>query len=103
MLGREKRTLFDISVWNDNGSWTDWNLGNVPQHLAEQAQVLITLLKGATTIQKTRPDNRGWGSQGYSVTTGYNQRLDNTGGHQSSTKWKNIWNRDSLPKINFFN
>lgn len=77
-------------------------MGNVPQHLEEQAQGLITLLKGAAPIQKTRPNSKGWGSQGYSVTAGYSQ-LKNTGGHQSSAKWKNIWNWDSLPKINFFN
>jgi len=50
MLGWGKRTLFDISAWNDNGSWKDWNLGNVPQHLEEQDQGLITLLKGAAPI-----------------------------------------------------
>jgi len=101
-LGLRKRTLYDISSWNDNGSWRDWNLGDVPQQLKEQDEFLIRFLKGEAPIQKTRPDNRGWGNKGYSVTQGYNQLLNSMDGHQSSAKWKNVWNRDSLPKINFF-
>jgi hypothetical protein len=30
MLDISKCTLYDISSWNDNGSWRGWNLGDVP-------------------------------------------------------------------------
>jgi hypothetical protein len=73
MLGTSKHTLYDISAWNDNGSWRDWNLGDVPQHLIAQAHRLTMLLKGAAPIQKTFPDSRGWGNKGYSVKEGLQQ------------------------------
>jgi hypothetical protein len=40
--------------------------------------------------------------KGYSVKEGYNKFLDTMREHQNSAKWKNVWNHDSLPKINFF-
>jgi hypothetical protein len=39
---------------------------------------------------------------GYSVKEGYNTLLSTLRVYQNSTKWKNVWSQDSLPKVNFF-
>jgi hypothetical protein len=72
LIDEHKSTLYDISTWNENGSWKEWNLGGVPAHLSNQAQILISTLKGATPILRDIPDSRGWGTNGYSVKEGYN-------------------------------
>jgi hypothetical protein len=42
LIVEQKLTLFDISIWNENGSWKEWSLGDVPAHMSNQAQVLIS-------------------------------------------------------------
>lgn len=93
---------YDISVWNENGSWKNWALGRAPEYLANQAHRLTSLLKGAAPILKTTADSRGWGKNGYSVKEGYSMILSNTREQQNSAKWKNVWSHDSLPKVKFF-
>jgi hypothetical protein len=66
-LPRKKLTLFDISIWNENGSWKEWSLGDIPAHMYNQAQVLISLLKGEAPILRDILDSHGWGTNGYSV------------------------------------
>jgi hypothetical protein len=102
LIAEHKHTLFDISTWNENGSWKEWSLGGVPAHMSSQAQALISTLKGATPILRDIPDSRGWGTNGYSVKEGYNTLLSSLRVFQNSTKWKNVWSQDSLPKINIF-
>jgi hypothetical protein len=102
LIDEHKSTLYDISAWNENGSWKEWNLGGVPDHLNNQAQILFSSLKGEAPILRVTPDSRGWGTNGYSVKDGYNTLLSTLRVYQNSTKWKNIWSQDSLPKINFF-
>jgi hypothetical protein len=34
LMAKQKCTLFDISTWNENGSWKEWSLGCVPAHVA---------------------------------------------------------------------
>jgi len=60
------------------------------------------IIKGGKPIQKTFPYSRGWEDKGYSIKEGYDKILELMRGYQTSTKWYNVWNRDSLPKINFF-
>jgi hypothetical protein len=102
LIAEHKHTLFDISTWNENGSWKEWSLGGVPAHMSRQAQALISTLKGATPILSDIPDSRGWGTNGYSVKEGYNTLLSSLRVIQNSAKWKNVWSQDSLPKINIF-
>jgi hypothetical protein len=102
LIAEHKSTLFDISTWNENGSWKEWSLGGVPTHMSSQAQILFSTLKGAAPILRDIPDSRGWGTNGYSVKEGYNMLLSSLRVLQNSTKWKNVWSQDSLPKINIF-
>jgi hypothetical protein len=63
---------------------------------------LLSSLKGATPILRVTPDSCGCGVNGYSIKYGYNTLLSTLRVYQNSTKWKNVWSLDSLPKINFF-
>jgi hypothetical protein len=74
----------------------------VPTHMSNQAQIMSSSLKGATPILRDTPDNRGWGTNGYLVKYGYNMLLFTLRVFQNSTKWKNVWSQESLPKINIF-
>jgi hypothetical protein len=67
LIAEKKLTLFDISLWNEDGSWKEWSLRDVPTHMFNQAQVLISLLKVEATILRDIPDSRGWETYGYSV------------------------------------
>jgi len=67
-----------------------------------QAQVLISLLKVEATILRDILDSRGRGTYGYLVKELYNTLLSSLRVLHPSTKWKNIWIQDSLPKINIF-
>jgi hypothetical protein len=98
----QKRTLFDFPKWNENGNWKEWSLGGIPAQMSNQAQVLISTLKGAAPILSDIPDNRGWGTDWYSIKEGYNTLLSSLRVIQTSTKWKNVWSQDALPKINIF-
>jgi hypothetical protein len=50
MILEHKITLFNISSWNEDGSWKAWSLGDTPIHLQNQVQLLISLLKGASPL-----------------------------------------------------
>jgi hypothetical protein len=71
----QKSTLFDISDWNDDGSWKKWKLGEVPRHLQIQSLSLINDLKWVAPIHRITQNNRGWGPNGYSVKEGYQALL----------------------------
>jgi hypothetical protein len=32
--------ISDISKWNEDGSWSDWHFGNVPNRLLQQLETL---------------------------------------------------------------
>jgi hypothetical protein len=102
MISEHKITLFDISSWNEDGSWKGWRLGDFPIHLQCQAHLLISFLKGAAPIHRDIQDSRGWGPVGYTVKEGYKILLANSRNLINSARWKNIWSSDALPKINIF-
>jgi hypothetical protein len=77
-------------------------IGWCPRSHENQAQILFSFLKGATPILRDTPDSRGWGTTGYLVKYGYNTLLYTLRVFKNSTKWKNVWSQDSLPKTNFF-
>jgi hypothetical protein len=59
-------------------------------------------LHGCAPIHILFKDRRGWGKGDYSVKHGYNFLLAQAGLPPQEKIWKNIWNTDNPPKINFF-
>jgi hypothetical protein len=102
LTSEQKLTLFDISIWNEEGSWKEWSLGDSPNHMHNQSQVFNSLLKGASPILIDIPDNRGWGKYGYAVKQGYKIVISSSSMLQSLKKSKKTWIQDALPKINIF-
>jgi len=102
LLDQQKHTLYDILIWNSNGAWQGWNLGNLPQHLSHQTQDLFLALKGAALVHLQIQDNKGWGAKGYSVKEGYRVLLQQNTLPVKYSWWRNIWSNDGLPKINIF-
>jgi len=54
-------TLGDISIWGDdeNRSWENWNLGDYPEALEEEAMKLLDLLQGKSPLNAKTKDKRG--------------------------------------------
>jgi hypothetical protein len=57
LISEHKTNIFDISSWNEDGSWKDWRLGETPIHLKNQVQLLLSLLKGASPLHRNLQDN----------------------------------------------
>ena len=68
-----KFTLWDLSSWGPDDSWTIWDLGDVSQALEKEARSLLDALQGLSPISSKLKDKRGWGSSSglYSATAGY--------------------------------
>jgi hypothetical protein len=97
-----RSTLFDISNWHPNNNWKSWNLGEVPPLLREEAKQFLQKISGSAPVHLSKKDDRSWGKEGYTVKSGYKQLLEDNGIPPKSTIWKEIWNPNSLPKINIF-
>jgi hypothetical protein len=97
-----KETLYDISNWDSNGNWESWNLGEVPPHLTEDVKQLLQRISCSAPVHLTKADERSWGKEGYTVKSGYKQLLEDNDIPPKSTIWREIWNPNSLPKINIF-
>lgn len=66
-----KSSLFDISSWDSAGTWSSWDLGEVPYHLMDLVDPFLIKLQGAAPIQKQAMCSRGWGENGYTFKGGY--------------------------------
>lgn len=76
LQNRNIETLWDISNWDDDvarRSWKGWNIGDYPQILKEEADLLTQLLHGKAPLASTIHDKRGWGHRyrSYSTAEGY--------------------------------
>ena len=60
---RNCSTLKDISSWSNDEeeSWENWNLGDYPYELKEEAAELLDLLQGKMPISIRAKDKRSWG------------------------------------------
>jgi hypothetical protein len=61
---RGMQRIFDISKWDEDGSWTEWQFGNVPDRLLQQLEMLKAELREAAPVHMTEKDTWGWGSTG---------------------------------------
>jgi hypothetical protein len=62
-------TLWDLSAWDNENNWIDWNLGDHPSRLEEEAKLLSKLLQGKAPLNQAARDKRGWGTKSGSFTT----------------------------------
>jgi hypothetical protein len=97
------QSINDISKWDDNGSWSDWQFGNVPNHLLQQLEMLKTELREATPVHKTEKDNWGWGPTGtYSTAKVYALLQQQKDRPLPARFWLEVWDSMAIPKVNFF-
>ena len=96
----------DISVWNsdEDESWANWNLGDFPHDLEEEAATLLNLLQAKSPISAKAKDRRSWGSRSgtYTAAEGYAAILEVPWVPPNPGPWKALWNFASLPKIDIF-
>ena len=54
-------SLWDIWVWelDDESTWKDWDLGNYPERLKDEAHLLINSLQGKASLKSYAKDKRG--------------------------------------------
>ena len=72
----------------------------MPDHLKTDYNHLQSLLQGYLSIHNNLKDAKSWGNAGiYTVKAGYNEIKNDS---RKESIWKNVWNRDGLPEINFF-
>jgi hypothetical protein len=100
---RGEKSIYDISKWDDNGFWTDWNFSNVPDHLLQQTTMLKEELRDAAPVHKTEDDKWGWGPSGsYSSAKGYELLQPQRDRTLPARFWMEVWDTMALPKVNFF-
>jgi hypothetical protein len=100
---RGTKSIKDISKWDDNGFWSDWQFGNVPNHLLQQLEMLRVELREATPVHKTEKDNWGWRSTGtYSAAKGYALLQLQKDIPHPTRFWMEVWDSMAIPKVNFF-
>jgi hypothetical protein len=97
------QSINDISKWDDNGSWSDWQFGNVPNRLLQQLEMLKVELREAAPVHKTEKDKWGWGSTGtYSTAKGYALLQLQKDRPLPLRFWMEVWDSMAIPKVNFF-
>jgi len=66
------RTLWDISLWN-NDIWAGWKCIEVPKQLTTEWATLLDCLHGMVPTRMRKRDQKGWGTsiRGYAVSLGY--------------------------------
>ena len=99
-----KFTLWDLSRWSLDDSWTKWDLGVVPQDLENEARSLLYALQGLSPISSKLKDKRGWGSSSghFNAAAGYAPLKAIPWAALDPMVWKNLWFHPSLPKIDLF-
>ena len=55
-------TIWDISVWNQDDSWKDWNIP-CPLQLMDAKRQFLQILKGKSPTSSSVKDSRGWGNK----------------------------------------
>jgi hypothetical protein len=60
------------------------------------------LVSGSTPVHLNQKDNRSLGEVGYTIRLGYKNLLQENDLPKKYAIWNEIWNPDSLPKINIF-
>lgn len=97
------RTLWDISLWN-NDTWAGWKRIDVPEQLAIQWATLLECLHGMAPTHRRKRDQKGWGSSvsGYTVSLGYIKLNERPYVPPNPDPWRGVWRIPSLPKIGFF-
>jgi hypothetical protein len=63
--------IYDISEWNNNGSWKGWNLGEVPPNFLNDSHLFLMKINGSSPVHLHQKDIKGWGATGYTVREGY--------------------------------
>ena len=104
---RNIETLWDISSWDDDDarrSWKGWNIGDYPQRLKEEADLLTQLLHGKAPLASSVHDKRGWGhhSGSYTAAKGYRSFQALQYAAPNPAQWNFIWSYPFVPKIDFF-
>ena len=61
LKSKGKNNLYDISEWNRNGTWKNWNLGEVPIFLLNESHQFLMILNGSSPIHLNLNDSREWG------------------------------------------
>lgn len=72
--------------------------------LKNHQTLLISLLQGRDPFNHSHNDTRIWNSKNkyYSIKEGYERLVQDNFHRQPTWIWKNIWNSDGIPKVNFF-
>jgi ribonuclease HI len=95
--------ISDISKWNEDGSWSDWHFGNVPNRLLQQLESLKAELRDAAPVHMNEKDKWGWGPTGsYSTAKGYAMLQSQKDRPPPAKIWKDVWDSTAIPKVNFF-
>ena len=96
----------DISSWSsdEEESWANWNLGDYPHELKEEAANLLNLLQGKSPISARAKDKRSWGSRSgnYTAVEGYAAILEVPWAPPNPGPWKALWRFASIPKNDIF-
>ena len=102
LLSNNITTIWDISIWNQDGSWKDWNIP-CPPHMTDAKRQLLRMLKGKSPEASSVKDSKGWGNRSgkYSTSTGYHLLAD-TVNHDNSDLWKRIWAVKKSPQNQIF-
>jgi hypothetical protein len=97
------QSINDISKWDDDVSWSDWQFGNVPNRLLQQLEMLKTELREAAPVHKTKKDNCGWRPTGtYSAAKGYALLQQQKDKPLPARFWLEVCDSTAIPKVNFF-
>jgi ribonuclease HI/exonuclease III len=97
------KRIFDISKWDEDGSWSEWQFGNVPDCLLQQLEMLKAELREAAPVHKTGIDTWGWGPTGiYTSARGYALLQQQQNRPLPARFWLEVWDSMAIPKVNFF-
>lgn len=97
------KTLFDISLWDQN-CWTGWRPLPLPEILKNLWAELKTSLTGSAPTNRTMEDKFVWDPNGgrYTVNEGY-KVLQNASALKDWPLHKATWKTECLPKVKCFN
>jgi len=103
MEGKNLKTLFDISSWEQN-RWLGWKYLPLPNILRDQWVDLKLSLSGAAPLNSTYEDKYVWDPNGgiYTVKEGY-KILQNATAINNWPLHKVAWNPECIPKVKIFN
>jgi len=94
--------LRDYAFWGSRGDWKGWKALSPLSNILPAYDAFKSYLHGIASLNHKVKDSRGWGKTGiYTVKYGYHY-LQGTGNEPCYNKCLNVWNSDSIPKINIF-